>query len=131
MYLPCDSRSRRAFVPDAILASCWEETRNLLGLPASAQPSSLFRVKSRRLIRCFRRMPADDYFRLADGLVQLFPAVPARLFAIPDEPEFNGARPLGSSGLHSSSGIRDRVSHLLGALWNSWQTTTFYGYGRW
>ncbi len=102
------------FLPDAILASCWEEIRNLLGLPASAEPSSLFRVKPRRLIRCFRRLPADDYFRLAYGLVQLFPAVPARFFAIPDGGEFAGPHRSGPSGLHGSPGIRDRVSHLLG-----------------
>jgi hypothetical protein len=46
--------------------------------------------------------------------VQLFPAVPARFFAIPDERAFDGAHRSGSSGLHSSPGIRDRVSHLLG-----------------
>jgi hypothetical protein len=102
------------FLPDAILASYWEEIRNLLGLPASAEPSSLFRVKPRRLIRSFRRLPADDYFRLAYGLVQLFPPVPARFFAIPDQGEFDGARPSGSSRIHSSPGIRDRVSYLLG-----------------
>jgi hypothetical protein len=65
-------------------------------------------------MRCFRRLPADDYFRLAYGLVQLFPAVPTRFFAIPDERELGGLCRTGRSGIHSSPGIRDRVSHLLG-----------------
>jgi hypothetical protein len=102
------------FFPDAILRSYWEEIRSLLGLPVSALPSSLFFVKPRRLMRCFRRLPADDYFRLAYGLIQLFPAVPARFFAIPDERELDGPHRSGRFGLHGSPGVRDRVSHLLG-----------------
>ena len=104
------------FLPDAILASYWEEIRGVLELPASAQPSSLVRVEPRRLIRCFRRLPADDYFRLVPGLVQLFPAIPARLFAIPEEWRRRGRTRSGAWGIDGGPYTRGRVSHLIGVI---------------
>jgi hypothetical protein len=107
-------RSMGFAIPDNALSSYWEEIREILGLPAQSHPSVLFTVKSRRLIRCFRRLSMDDYFRLAYPLVQLYPAVPPRFFAIPDA-KMNGRRRMEvRPQLYGSPGIRDRVSHLMG-----------------
>jgi hypothetical protein len=100
--------------PRNVLASFWEEIRELLGLPAHSDPYSLFAIKSRRLIRCFRRLSADDYFRLACPLVQMYPAIPPRFFAIPDECKNPQRQEAGRLTLCPAPGIRDRVSHLMG-----------------
>lgn len=107
-------RSMGCAFPENVLASYWEEIRDLIGLPAHSDPYSLFAVKSRRLIRCFRRLSADDYFRLAYPLVQMYPAIPPRFFAIPDEWKNGQRRVAGRSVLYGGPGIRDRVSHLMG-----------------
>ena len=102
------------FLPDAVLATYWEEIRDLLGLPPSAQPSSLVRLEPCHLLCCFRRLPADDYFRLVPGLVQLFPAIPASLFGIPDEWRLGDRSRSDCSGIDSGPYTRGRVSHLFG-----------------
>ncbi len=101
-------------LPDAILASYWADIRDVLGLHASAQPSSLASVEPRHLIRCFRRLPADDYFRLMPGLVQMYPAVPVRLFSIPDESRLGDRSRYESLGIDGGPHTRGRVSHLFG-----------------
>jgi hypothetical protein len=100
--------------PGNALASYWEEIRDLMGLPAHSDPYSLFAVKSRRLIRCFRRLSADDYFRLACPLAQMYPAIPPRFFAIPDGWKKDKRPETAPSTLYGGPGIRDRVSHLMG-----------------
>ena len=102
------------YFPDSVLESRWGEIRELMRLPANANPSDLFWVKPRRLIRGFRRLSMEDYFRLAYPLVQLFPAVPWRFFAIPDEWKADRRREAGCSTLYGGPGIRDQVSHLMG-----------------
>jgi len=107
-------RSMGYAFPRNVLASFWEEIRELMGLPAHSDPYSLFAIRSRRLIRCFRRLSADDYFRLAYPLVQMYPAIPPRFFAIPDEWKNAKRRAAGQSTLYGGPGIRDRVSCLMG-----------------
>ena len=107
-------RSMGFFFPDEVLASRWKEIRERMKLPAHSEPYCLFFVKPRRLIRCFRRLSMEDYFRLAYPLVQLFPAVPPRFFAIPDEWKPGRRRKAGRSTLWGSPAIRDWVSDLMG-----------------
>jgi hypothetical protein len=107
-------RSMGFYFPSSVLESRWREIRELLRLPANAEPSDLFSVRPRRLIRCFRRLSREDYFRLAYPLVQLFPAVPWRFFAIPDQWKNGRRRVADRPALYGGPGIRDQVSQLMG-----------------